>query len=165
MASWGCPLIIDIKNLPVALHLTVTVYTIHRAFIKRHFIKITALTLTSKQKNKNNSHVIQSNTYHKVEINYENQTWRNRWVFKHLLNDDIEFAVGIKVGKLFHRAGAANEKFLSAADWSVFLRNFGKERCVLSCAAWQDILRISYIRSTKKLIVRIFVLKLRFFSI
>ena len=40
----------------------------------------------------------------------------------------------IEVGKLFHRAGAANEKLLSAADWSAFLRNFGRERRVLSCA-------------------------------
>ena len=54
--------------------------------------------------------------------------------FKHLLNDDTEFAVRIEVGKLFHRAGAANEKLLSAADWSAFLRNFGTERRVLSCA-------------------------------
>ena len=54
--------------------------------------------------------------------------------FKHPLNDDTEFAVRIEVGKLFHRAGAANEKLLSAADWSVFLRNFGTERRVLSCA-------------------------------
>ena len=43
----------------------------------------------------------------------------------------------IEVGKLFHRAGAANEKLLSAADWSAFLRNFGTERrvCTVLCRA------------------------------
>ena len=38
----------------------------------------------------------------------------------------------IEVGKVFHRAGAANEKLLSAADWSAFLRKFGTEIRVLS---------------------------------
>ena len=106
-----------------------------RAFIKRHFIKITAITLTSKQKHKtivmlhNVTHIIKS------EINCENQFyWGNRWIFKHLLNDDTEFALRIEVGKLFHRAGTPNKKLLSAAVWSAFLWNFGTERRVLSCA-------------------------------
>ena len=36
------------------------------------------------------------------------------------MNDDTEFAVQIEVGKLSHRAGAAREKLLSAADWSTW---------------------------------------------
>ena len=63
------------------------------------------------------------NTYIiKSEIYCENQIyWGKRWVFKHLLNDDTEFAVRMEVGKLFHRAGAANEK--------LYLQQIGVPSC------------------------------------
>ena len=38
------------------------------------------------------------------------------------------------MGKVFHRAGTANEKLLSAPDCGAFLRNFGTERRVV-CSA------------------------------